>query len=517
MKLLKLSIVPLIILLSSISGFSQNTAISDVPHTPNASSVLDAYSTSKGMLIPRMTQAQRIAIATPATGLLVYQTNATAGFYYYNGTVWVPFMTGTASTVAWIPGGNPVASLQNLGTTSNYDLPIITNGTEKVRITTSGAVGIGSTAFNVANPEKLLLECGITTSSTMARFKGSIDSHLKLNIQNASDGVSASTDFVATADNGTDSTNYVNVGINSSNYATAANNFGGNNDAYLYSNSRNLLVGTASANSDILFLVSGGSLTNNCAMRVDGATRNIIVGRRDGTTTPSGNTLRGPNAGGTNINGGDLTIQGGRGSGTGTGGNLIINGGGSISGNYGPVNINANFNSAVNIGTGTTTKDVTIGNSNNNVLFPKLSAVGSIHYTANASGQLAANSLLTWDAATNRMGINTAAPAAGLDVNTNFKLGAAGSNLTNIIKTNVSVTNTATFNYTAIKVITVTVTGANLNAAVIAHPRITLPIGIGIAYAYVSAANTVTIVFTNTDATARAIGTGVVFDVTVIN
>ena len=48
--------------------------------TPNASSLLEIKSTTQGMLIPRMTIAQRNAIASPATGLLIYQTNSTPGF-----------------------------------------------------------------------------------------------------------------------------------------------------------------------------------------------------------------------------------------------------------------------------------------------------------------------------------------------------------------------------------------------------------------------------------------------------
>jgi hypothetical protein len=57
--------------------------------SPNASSILDAVSTSKGVLIPRMTTAQRDAIASPATGLLVYITDKTTGFSYFNGSGWV--------------------------------------------------------------------------------------------------------------------------------------------------------------------------------------------------------------------------------------------------------------------------------------------------------------------------------------------------------------------------------------------------------------------------------------------
>jgi Protein of unknown function (DUF1566) len=53
--------------------------------TPAASAQLDVSSTTKGFLIPRMTDVQRKAIAAPAEGLMVYQTNATAGFYIYQG------------------------------------------------------------------------------------------------------------------------------------------------------------------------------------------------------------------------------------------------------------------------------------------------------------------------------------------------------------------------------------------------------------------------------------------------
>ena len=49
---------------------------------PNASSLLDVTSTSKGVLMPRMTKAQRDLIATPATGLMIFQTNQTPGFYW---------------------------------------------------------------------------------------------------------------------------------------------------------------------------------------------------------------------------------------------------------------------------------------------------------------------------------------------------------------------------------------------------------------------------------------------------
>ncbi len=56
--------------------------------TPNASSILEISSTTQGMLAPRMTTAQRIAISAPADGLLVYDTDLKS-FYYYSATAWI--------------------------------------------------------------------------------------------------------------------------------------------------------------------------------------------------------------------------------------------------------------------------------------------------------------------------------------------------------------------------------------------------------------------------------------------
>lgn len=74
--------------------------------TPDASSLLDITSTTKGALVPRMTKAQRDAIVAPATGLLIFQTNSTAGFYYYTGTKWTSVAnTFTGGTGISIAGG----------------------------------------------------------------------------------------------------------------------------------------------------------------------------------------------------------------------------------------------------------------------------------------------------------------------------------------------------------------------------------------------------------------------------
>ena len=57
-------------------------------NTPDGSSALDIESTTRGILIPRLTEIQRDAITTPATGLMIYQTNQISGFYFYDGASW---------------------------------------------------------------------------------------------------------------------------------------------------------------------------------------------------------------------------------------------------------------------------------------------------------------------------------------------------------------------------------------------------------------------------------------------
>lgn len=66
----------------------------------NASAILQADSTTKGFLPPRMTSEQRVAIPSPATGLLVYQTDVHSGYWYYDGTIWQDLSQPRVGTTA---------------------------------------------------------------------------------------------------------------------------------------------------------------------------------------------------------------------------------------------------------------------------------------------------------------------------------------------------------------------------------------------------------------------------------
>lgn len=104
--------------------------------SPNASARLqvDANSSTnaKGFLPPRVTLTERVGITTPAAGLMVYQTDGTAGLYFYNGSAWIYIMNSTSSTLAVNNGGT--------GST-NLDGVLIGNGTNAVTAIAPGASG----------------------------------------------------------------------------------------------------------------------------------------------------------------------------------------------------------------------------------------------------------------------------------------------------------------------------------------------------------------------------------------
>lgn len=182
-----------------------------------------------------------------------------------DGANWLIMASGSGTS--WTQGGNSVSSEKKLGTIDAYALPFITDNTERMRISETGNVGIGSSDFDATAPEKLLIDAGNTSSYNLIGAYGNRAGYLQFNIQNTNTGGSASTDIVATADNGTETTNYVDLGINGGGYNNASNILSGPNNGYLYSAGRNFIVGNSSASYDLIFF-TGGIASSNERMRI---------------------------------------------------------------------------------------------------------------------------------------------------------------------------------------------------------------------------------------------------------
>lgn len=126
-----------------ISLFAQNGSVGIGTENPDNSAILHLQSDSKGLLVPVITQNQRNAIANPATGLLIYQSDNTPGFYFYNGTAWSSI---SAAAVYWQPGGNTLTEPSStfIGTLNNYPFGIYTNNTERLKIAQNGSAAFAS-------------------------------------------------------------------------------------------------------------------------------------------------------------------------------------------------------------------------------------------------------------------------------------------------------------------------------------------------------------------------------------
>jgi hypothetical protein len=131
-------------------------------NSPNSSAILDVSSTSKGVLIPRMTSTQRNSIASPATGLLIYQTDASTGFYFYNGSSWMsvsePNWTsaGAIQSVGW--GATSTAPTIGTVNVNDYSYKQIGAKTWKCQLTYSAgsnpsgmSLGSGDYIFTLPN------------------------------------------------------------------------------------------------------------------------------------------------------------------------------------------------------------------------------------------------------------------------------------------------------------------------------------------------------------------------------
>ncbi|GAB4036350.1 exosporium glycoprotein BclB-related protein [Spirosoma gilvum] len=117
--------------------------------TPDPSAQLDVVSTSKGVLVPRVTSTT--LVTATAEGLLVYQTSAPTGFYVYKSGSWVRLATVTdvAATVIPYASGTQI-TLSTLSDGSSAGSSAISFGNSLLLTTTTPSTITGSEAASMA-------------------------------------------------------------------------------------------------------------------------------------------------------------------------------------------------------------------------------------------------------------------------------------------------------------------------------------------------------------------------------
>ncbi|MEO6541969.1 MAG: tail fiber domain-containing protein [Ferruginibacter sp.] len=140
MKLFSFLLLFFIILVLPVTVFTQSFSINTDGSIADNSAILDIKSTTKGLLMPRLTTVQKYAIATPAEGLKIYDTD-TKTFWFYNGMVWTEIPDGSNS---WNLSGNSLSNPANQFIGTLDDNPLL------FRIKNINAGLIDSTTQNTA-------------------------------------------------------------------------------------------------------------------------------------------------------------------------------------------------------------------------------------------------------------------------------------------------------------------------------------------------------------------------------
>lgn len=163
---------------------AQSVSVNTDGSAADNSSILDVKSTTKGILVPRMTTAQRIAIIAPATGLLVFDTD-TKTFWFYSGLLWTNISTAGGGSFTLPYNGSTSSSTSALGV-------INTGNGAAVEGSGSGGAGVYGNSFNGAGVNALSTNgFGLIANSTNSSAVYGFSSNTFPTIKSVNNGTGA--------------------------------------------------------------------------------------------------------------------------------------------------------------------------------------------------------------------------------------------------------------------------------------------------------------------------------------
>lgn len=253
------------------SNSNAQVAINSTGAAPKSSAMLDISSTTKGLLIPSMTLAQRNLIASPATGLLIFQTDATSGFYYYNGTSWQSIngqWTTSGSNISFSSGN------VGIGTASPGNKLEINSGTagaSGLRLTqlTAGSIPFISSTKDLAQNNATLF--WDATNSRLGVGTAAPNSSVTVNGSYSAKFVSVTANYTASA------TDYTIIAKPSAANITIALPAAASSSGRIY------IIKRVSANRNVTINPNGSELIDGSLTFLIGTNYNSVMIQCDGT------------------------------------------------------------------------------------------------------------------------------------------------------------------------------------------------------------------------------------------
>jgi len=265
-----------------------NGNVTTLVATNFSSGNVNSISGSAGTLVvTNLSSANAVITGGSINGTTIGATTASTG----------AFTTLSSSGVATHGGNVVITSGTTAIPSSSTQGALVITGAGGIVTATGNAVIGGTGYFGPA-------QSTIGLSNPLIVATGLANNYVQIQAQNNSSGNNASTDFVATADNGTDSTHYIDMGINGSGFTGAASGWtmSGANDGYLYVDAGNLTIGTDTVGKTVAIHV-GGTYANSIVATF--TTNSTIATTTTGTMVVSGGASFGNNtvqSQGANIN-----------------------------------------------------------------------------------------------------------------------------------------------------------------------------------------------------------------------
>lgn len=161
--------------LATATFAQSNVGVGINTSTPDPSAILDVTSTNQGVLIPRMSRDQRNGIQNPVSGLMIYQTDNTPGFYYYTGSAWTTLNGTNGNTGQGFVNGSAAGQVYLTGAASPYAPQAPQTVTGDITITSTGSTSLAANAVTTAK----IANGAVTTSKLSATGTASATTYLR--------------------------------------------------------------------------------------------------------------------------------------------------------------------------------------------------------------------------------------------------------------------------------------------------------------------------------------------------